>query len=119
KFITAILYHRKAKSIVIFVGAGNSFFERIPIIVLSKLTKKKVILFPRSGGIIRYERSKFYQKIISYALRKSDYIVCQSSFWYNYYSKYSNTPDKFLIVENWYPIEQLELSKSLKSPTWR
>lgn len=117
-FLFKVASNRKAKTILIFVSAGNSYMEKIPIIFISRICRKKIILLPRSGFVQLDYKKKFYRKIVDYVNNKSDFIICQSQHWKTFFLNNGINCSKLLVIENWYPTEQLKISRKMSSPKY-
>ncbi len=111
RFLIIILTRFRAKTIFIFVSAGNSYLDKIPAIICSKILKKQIIIFPRSGFIINDHEKPFYKKIVDFAFRHSNFIICQSDFWKDFFISTGVPSSKTIVVENW--IEDLKIQNSL------
>lgn len=107
----SIATHRKAKHLFVFISGGNSYLDKLFPIWLASLLGKRVVLFPRSGLIINSCNSPFYRFIISKAFHAADDIVCQSDFWYDFFSSRFDVEKKLTVIENWVPEQKLLDSK--------
>src|SRR5699024_4753838 len=84
-FYYKMAMHYNSKVLLVFVSAGNSFIEKSYLIKWGRFFGMKVILFPRSGHLLAdFERNK-YKRAITISLEKSDFIICQSEFWKDYF----------------------------------
>jgi len=110
-FIFKIFKHKRAKNILMFISAGNSYIDKIPFVLASKITKKNIIVFPRSGFLIRDFDNKFLAIFIRYVLKSANTIVCQSNFWKEYFISKGIPEKKLVVIENWVPDNIVEQSK--------
>lgn len=113
QFLFKILFNPKAKNILIFVSAGNSYIEKAPFIFISKWLGKRTVVFPRSGFLLKDYDKKSYRIVVNAVFRKSDYIICQSEFWKEYFIENKVSKEKLVVIENWYPKNQIEKSTLL------
>ncbi len=80
KLISSILYF-KPVGVMLFAGHGWGLLEKFAFILISKLFRKKIVFFPRSGIILN---SRFDKFVFYYSIYFSDFVICQSAFWKNY-----------------------------------
>lgn len=111
KFLFTILLNFKAKHILIFLSGGGSYIDKFLPILLSKMLRKRVIIFPRSGHLINDHKKKKFTFFINSVLKMADKIVCQSSFWKNYFIKNNVNQNKLYVVENW--VDDLKIKESI------
>lgn len=116
-FCYKIIINRKAKVMLVFISAGNSYLDKLIPITIAKILRKKVFVFPRSGHIIEDLNKKKYQLITKSVFSMSDYIICQSEFWKVFFgTKFELKDEKLIIVENWVQDEVREKSTKLNFP---
>lgn len=117
-FLYKIMFSPKANSLFIFVSAGNSYIDKLPSILLARMLRKKVVVFPRSGHFNNDFNKKFYRFFIKKALKYSNTIICQSSYWYDYFVTKGLDEDKLRVIENWVPNKTLKISVGLSYPNY-
>jgi len=113
RFLKIILLSPKAKTIFIFVSRGNSYLDKFPSFILAKFLRKKIILFPLSGHLIEDFEKPFYIFFIKKILNSSTYIICQSTYWKNYFKSKGVPTKKLKTVENWVPNETIKTSRRI------
>jgi glycosyltransferase involved in cell wall biosynthesis len=103
KFIFYILFF-KYDYILIFTGAGWSFWEKgIMSLIAKNLSRAKIILAPRSGFIINdLSGNGRLSHFISLVIGKVDVVICQSSFWKTLFKKVApiGCDTEFIVIEN-------------------
>lgn len=109
-FLWKIAVNRKAKNLIVFLSAGNSYLDKLPSILLARILQKKIIIFPVSGFVIHDYESMFYKKIIDWTIKLSDIVVCQSDFWKNFFHDHNVSEPKLKVIENW--VSDLTIKKS-------
>jgi glycosyltransferase involved in cell wall biosynthesis len=117
-FCWKIFINWRAKNLLIFLSAGNSYLDKLPAVLLAKLLNKKVIIFPVSGLIINDFNKLFYRVVIKLVMQKADIIICQSEYWKAFFTGKSVNPNKMVVVENWVSDETLSKSKMLSFPNF-
>lgn len=98
-----LIFSRIDKALI-FTAEGTSFMEKGLMVLICKIFRKDVILAPRSGMILDdIKRNGKLKKFIKYIFSKSDYVVCQSTFWKAEFVKLTvdMSTDKFIIQPNW------------------
>lgn len=97
------LVFSRVNTVLIFTADGASFIEKGLMSLMAKLFRKKVILAPRSGFILRdVEQSKFMRFYVRMVTSKVDYVVCQSQFWVDFFKEFSGKEtDKLPVIHNW------------------
>lgn len=111
KFLYTILFNIKAKHILIFLSGGGSYIDKFLPILLSKILGKTIIIFPVSGHLINDYKKKKFIFFINSILKMANKIVCQSSFWKNYFIEKGVNRNKLLVVENW--VDDLKIKESI------
>lgn len=119
KFAGRILISFNTRYMLVFISAGNSYLDKMPVITLAALLRKKVILFPRSGHLLRDYEKPFYAFFINSTFRMAHYIICQSEFWKNYFELKGVPVQKLVVVENWVPGDTIRASGSLSFNCFR
>jgi len=101
-FFLKLIFSR-VHTVLIFSADGASFIEKGFMSLLAKLFRKKVILAPRSGFILRdIEQSKFMRSYVKMVTSRVDFVICQSEFWAVFFKKLSGKGDEALpIIHNW------------------
>jgi glycosyltransferase involved in cell wall biosynthesis len=100
---------KRPNSVLIFSGSKPSIYEKGAMAIWASLCGIRVILAPRGGLIIEEIRqSEFLRKFVGYVIKVSDYIVCQGSFWRNFFSTQfpENNAEKFVVIPNWIEVEK-------------
>jgi len=120
--ITKSIYHilfSNVEIVMVFASSGYSFLEKGLIIKLGWLFNKKTIIAPRSGFLIEdiQNKIKFRNKVKS-ILNKSTYIICQGTFWKDFFKNEFNIPDdKLKIINNWISVNEYDpIKKRINSP---
>ena len=98
-----ILITKRVDTVLIFSADSFSFLEKGLMAIIANVFHKKVIFAPRSGiSIDDYKNSKFMRWYMPIVIKASTYILCQGSFWKNFYFKMDpENEEKFVIVHNW------------------
>jgi glycosyltransferase involved in cell wall biosynthesis len=92
----------KIHSVLCFSSHGTSFIEKGVIAIAAKTLRKKVIFMPRSGHLERQlSRSRLFASFARRVFAMSDVVVCQSSYWSSFFSRFCNDQQKLVVVENW------------------
>ncbi|WP_339709627.1 glycosyltransferase [Cyclobacterium amurskyense] len=111
-FIYSIFTSFKAKYIFIFLSGGNSYVDKLLVLLFSKLFNINIVIFPRSGYLVSDFKNKIYSFLILLYFSTSDKIICQSLFWKNFFISKGVDKSKLLVIENWvsnYVIEKSEI----------
>src|SRR5690554_1857068 len=111
KFLYTITFNFKAKHILIFLSGGGSYIDKFFPILLAKLLRKRVIIFPRSGHLIRDFNKNKFNFFINRVFKYTDRVVCQSSFWKDYFISKNVNHNKLLVIENW--VDDLKIKESI------
>lgn len=119
KFLFSILFNFKAKYIFVFLSGRGSYIDKFFPILLAKLLRKRVIIFPRSGHLIRDFNKKRFNFFIQRVFKFADSVVCQSTFWKNYFVSKNVNYNKLLVIENWVDDLKIEESKTLDYPKFK
>src|SRR5690554_4903932 len=119
KFLYTITFNFKAKHILIFLSGGGSYIDKFFPILLAKLLRKRVIIFPRSGHLIRDFNKNKFNFFINRVFKYTDRVVCQSSFWKDYFISKNVNHNKLLVIENWVDDLKIEESKTLDYPKFK
>jgi glycosyltransferase involved in cell wall biosynthesis len=118
RFLFTILFNLNSKYLFVFLSGGGSYVDKVLPIFLAKILYKKVVIFARSGHLIRdYKKNKF-KFFIKSTLEMSDKIICQSTFWKSYFSSLGVKESKLEIIENWVDDEKISESKNLYYPSY-
>jgi len=112
KFLAAILF-KEINSVLIFSADSFSFIEKGLMVFIARCFSKKVIFAPRSGMSINdYKGSKFMRFYMKTVIKFSSVVICQGSYWLNFYAKMdSKNSSKFIIIHNWIKISQFKKIK--------
>ena len=89
--------------ILLFAAHGWSFKEKSWMARIGKFFGKKIIFAPRSGIIENdLERDPKFGDTIIRALQNTDYLICQSNAWKDFYQRFrSESSYKALVINNW------------------
>jgi glycosyltransferase involved in cell wall biosynthesis len=102
-FVWKVMYYRP-DSVLIFAANGPSIYEKGAMAMIARFFGRNTIFAPRGGPIVKeVEQSNFKRKFLIRVIRKSNYVICQGSFWKEFYSSlmdYQDT-DKLVIIPNW------------------
>ncbi len=101
-----LIYHLikdKPSKVLLFSSAGLSLIEKGLMALVSKIFFVKVIFAPRSGLIkSNANSSAFYRYYIKLVLKISDVVICQGSFWKDFYSGFGDEfKNKLIVIPNW------------------
>ena len=120
--ITKSIYHilfSNVEIVMVFASSGYSFLEKGLIIKIGWLLNKKTIIAPRSGFLIEdiNNNNKFKNKVKN-ILNKSTYIICQGTFWKDFFkNEFSLSDDKLKIINNWISVDEYDpIKKRINSP---
>lgn len=119
KFLFLILFNCKAKYIFVFLSGGGSYVDKFFPLLLAKLLRKQVIIFPRSGHLIKDFSKKKFSFFIKRVFGLADIVVCQSSFWKDYFIHKNVNHNKLLVIENWVDDLKIKESTSLDYPKFK
>jgi len=117
-FLWKIAVNRKAKSLIVFLSAGNSYLDKLPSILLARVLQKKIVIFPVSGFIIRDYENRVYKIFIRWVMKLSDVVVCQSDFWKDFFISHNLSVSKLEVIENWVMDATIEKSKDILFKTY-
>lgn len=109
------LVFNRPDAAIIFAADGLSFIEKgLHSIILSYFSKN-VILFVRSGLIIKDFESKYFSVYAKIVFKNIDKLVVQSKYWCDYYSNYIDSK-KLIVSHNIFTEKHdyLKISKSKK-----
>ncbi len=98
-----------AEVALIFTASSFSLFEKGIMLLIAKFFRKKTILCPRSGFIMKdADRKWMVRTWLSLLVKKTDILLCQSLFWKKYYQTLApkKNGDSFYIRENWIDVER-------------
>jgi len=105
KRIILFVYHllfSKPHFVMIFTTHGWGFIEKGIMSLFASMLAKPVILRPSSGLAVNDIKSAFFSKFYSIVIKRCSIIICQSTYWKNFYYKFDTAnPDKFVIIPNW------------------
>lgn len=113
-FVWNIMIGSESNILIAFLSAGNSYLDKLPSILLAKFLKKKVIVFPVSGFLTRDFEKKLYSIVIKLVFENSDFVICQSGFWKEFFISKGINEKKLIVIENWVEHETLIKSKCLE-----
>lgn len=116
KFLFTIIINIRAKYIFVFLSGGSSYVDKFFPILLAMLLRKQVIIFPRSGHLIKHFNKKKFNFFIERVFKIANRVVCQSSFWQDYFTSKNITKNKLLVIENWVDDLKFKESTSLDYP---
>lgn len=107
------LIFSRVDKVLIFSASGTGFIEKGFMSLLAKLFRKKVILAPRSGFILRdVDESGFMSFYVKMVTSRVDLVICQSKFWALFFKEYSGKSDDELpIIHNWIDTEKYNAVK--------
>jgi len=102
-----ILIVRRPDFTLLFVSQGWGFKEKALMAQLAKIFSSKVLLAPRSGLVENHiKKNKNFISIIETALKHTDFLICQSQYWKDFYSSINQNPNlQYKIINNWVNIE--------------
>ncbi|MFA7686565.1 MAG: glycosyltransferase family 4 protein [Moheibacter sp.] len=113
KFIYKIIRNPRSKYLFVFLSGGGSYIDKFLPILFAKLLFMKVVLFPRSGHLIRDMGKLGFKCFILAGLRMSDKIICQSEFWKEYFYQQKVNENKLSVIENWVADHMIQTSTHL------
>ena len=102
-----MLFHR-ISYVICFASHGNSFLEKGVMVLSGRILRKRVLLLPRSGHLLRQiESNSWFRKYVRVVLQASWKVGCQSEYWRDFYSRLlSEDHDRVehcFTIENWLP----------------
>ncbi|GEM_PF-2169877 len=118
KFLLTIILNPRARFLFVFLSGGGSYIDKFLSIVLAKFLCIRVIVFPRSGHLIKDYDKKMFKFFINSVLKMTDKVVCQSTFWEDYFTSKNVDVNKLTVIENWVDPVKLEDSVSLEFPNF-
>lgn len=113
EFLLLIIRNYNAEYLFVFLSGGNSYLDKLPLLMLANLLGIKIFSFPRSGYLIRDVQKFFYKKCIENVLNMSDRVICQSTYWQNTIEKLVEDNKKLVVIENWFKEATIHESKKL------
>jgi len=109
-----------SKELLLFMGGYRaSVFEKGFMVLLARLMGKRVILLPRTGLLPSFvERSKIMRLFVTWVVRCSYRVVCQSLSWKSFFVQRIGYPEKYVIISNWIDLESYRevLEQQFKKP---
>lgn len=102
-----LMLFRRPSYVICFSSHGNSFLEKGLITWLGRVLGRRVLLFPRSGHLIRQiESSRVMRSIARTTIRSAWRVLCQSESWKRRFvvlgeETGDHLNDKYQVVENW------------------
>lgn len=100
KFIYYLIF-KNPDTVFVFAAHDYSFYEKGVMVYLASLFNKKTILAPRSGFLIdNVANSETYKSRVAKILNKSDLILCQGTYWKNFFVENFDVNEQKLIVIN-------------------
>lgn len=113
KFIWLLLYKRPDTTLI-FSANGPSVYEKGSMVLIARLFGTKTLLALRGGPLVNeIKQSINLRRFLILVLSKSDYVICQGSFWKEFFEKligFQN--EKFLVIPNW-----MDLNNYIYHPT--
>jgi glycosyltransferase involved in cell wall biosynthesis len=102
KFIRLLLTYQPDATLV-FASTGPSFFEKSLLAALTRLTKSRVLFFPRGGRLMdESRRSIWYYRYVSFMMRFPNIILCQEKAWHSFFvNEIGVSPERCFIIPNW------------------
>lgn len=119
EFLFIILFNRNANYLFVFLSGGGSYIDKFFSIRLAKLLRKRVVIFPRSGNLITDFSKKKFSFFIKRVFGFADIVVCQSSFWKDYFVSKNVNQNKLIVLENWVDDLKIEESTTLDYPKFK
>lgn len=102
KFVFLLIYKRPDTTLI-FSANGPSVYEKGSMVLIARMFGIKTLLALRGGQLINeVNQSNKLRKFLILVLRKSDYIICQGSFWKDFFEELVGFQHiKFLVIPNW------------------
>jgi glycosyltransferase involved in cell wall biosynthesis len=106
KFIYFIIKYRPQVTLI-FTANGTSFLEKGAMVLIASIFPIKTILAPRAGPLEgEIKRNKIFRSFVRLVLRQSTFVVCQGSFWKDFFSEIEPTDqDKYINIPNWIDLD--------------
>lgn len=95
---------KQPSTALIFAGSGASIYEKGLMVIIGKMFFKRIVFAPRGGGLFYEVRERFFFKFyLKHVLMKSNVIICQGTFWKDFFSTIvpAKHYDKMVVVPNW------------------
>lgn len=118
RFLITIIKHYKATHLFIFLSGGGSYIDKFPSILLAKVLRIKIFIFPRSGHLYSDFKKSHYRWFVNRTLNRADKIICQSAFWREFFISHGVNESKLEVIENWVDNMKLEESQELDFPEY-
>ena len=122
KRLLRVFYHllfSRVDVVMAFCSSGYSFLEKGSMIKIAKLLGKRTVLAPRSGFLIDdiNNSSEFKNKVES-ILDKTDFVICQGTYWKEFFNTVTNVEmSKLRVINNWIdPSKYTHTTQSIHSP---
>ena len=98
-----ILFSKSPRSILIFCSDGYSAIEKGVMIVIAKIFRIPVLIYPRAGKLIEQSKtSNLFLILIRFLFNRADYFLCQGLEWKKYaQNKIYFDSNKIILVNNW------------------
>jgi len=95
------LIAKRPNTVFVFAAHDYSFYEKGLMIYLASFFGKRTILAPRSGFLIdNVSNSEKYKARAAKILKKSDLILCQGTYWKNFFTENFALDEQKLVVIN-------------------
>jgi len=107
KFCYLLIFYSPS-SVLIFSANGPSIYEKGFMITIAKLLGKRTIFAPRGGPLIdEIAASNFKKQYFKLIVKYSNYVICQGTFWKEYFNDLlnRNSPEKLVIIPNWIDVD--------------
>ena len=101
--LSQLLKTKKYKSLLLFCGAGFSFYERAVMCLLCKINKVPSVLFIRDGHFKNFIKNPLHRFVTKHTLRLPTYICAQGEIWQKLYKTLDVPDSKIKIIRNWLP----------------
>lgn len=103
-----LLLTRRIDTVLVFCSNGWSFKEKGMMILIAKFFRKKAIIAPRSGHLLKdISQSKKFKAFSKNVFEKSDYIICQGTPWKDFFRQtFELKKLKLIVLHNWIDINK-------------
>jgi glycosyltransferase involved in cell wall biosynthesis len=89
-------------TLIVFSSSGPSLYEKGQMVRFASFRKIKTIFAPRSGDMdIQFNSITWVKKYLPKVLKSSDYIICQSQYWSQFFNTIELSSKKYKIINNW------------------
>jgi glycosyltransferase involved in cell wall biosynthesis len=98
-----LLIKNQPDAVLIFASTGLSFAEKSLLAALGRLSRSRVMFFPRGGRLMdESRRSIWYHRYVSFMMRFPNIILCQGKAWHSFFvNEIGVSPERCLIIPNW------------------